>query len=200
VRSALESALDRHASHPALAPTYNPSLLARAPSLASDISSFLQVPESSWETHPAHLAFLAHLPGALTNYLDRIHTLAEGDETPSLLLAHAYVRYLGDLSGGQIMKRRIAKAYALDPDDHDAAGVAFYEFRTLDGSGFARIGDMKKIKEWFRDGMNAAAGNDVRFKGAHKLFLLWFLASFVVMTLLPQTSHHAARSTRGVCT
>ena len=30
-----------------------------------------------------------------------------------MLLAHSYIRYMGDLSGGQIMKRNIRKAYGL---------------------------------------------------------------------------------------
>ena len=37
--------------------------------------------------------------------------------------AHSYTRYLGDLSGGQIVKRMMKQHYALDQD-----GVAFYTF------------------------------------------------------------------------
>jgi heme oxygenase (biliverdin-producing, ferredoxin) len=40
-----------------------------------------------------------------------------------LLAAHAYVRYLGDLAGGQMLRRIVARTYGLGVD-----GVRFYEF------------------------------------------------------------------------
>jgi len=160
VYSALERALDRHATHPVLAPTYNPTLLARAPSLAADISFLLQTPELSWQTHPLHAELTANPPPAFAQYVARLNELAETDPAP--LLAHAYVRYLGDLSGGQFIRRRLAKAYGLE----DGRGLSFYEFSPLGGSGSATIGDMKKIKEWYRDGMNAGAGDDRAVKEA----------------------------------
>lgn len=73
------------------------------------------------------------------------------------------MRYLGDLSGGQFIKRRIIKAYALDDDGR---GVAFYEFGKLGGeAGSATIGDMKKVKEWYRKGMCEGVGEDEDTKG-----------------------------------
>ncbi|EPQ50132.1 hypothetical protein GLOTRDRAFT_134230 [Gloeophyllum trabeum ATCC 11539] len=61
----------------------------------------------------------------LAAYTARLRT--DAHSTPALLLAHAYVRYLGDLSSGQTIKRHLAKAYALDPAD--GAGVQFYVFQ-----------------------------------------------------------------------
>jgi len=68
------------------------------------------------------------------------------------------VRYLGDLSGGQTIRRRVARAYGLS--DEDGAGVSFYEFSRLGGGGTASIGDMRKIKMWYRDGMNTGIADD----------------------------------------
>ena len=150
--------MELHASHPVLAPTYNPTLFARAQSLAADISYFLETPESTWQSHPLHTELTLSPPKPFEEYRTRITHLAESD--PARLLAHAYVRYLGDLSGGQFIRRRIAKAYGLE----DGAGVSFYEFKQLGGNASSTIGDMKKIKEWYRDGMNAGAGEDQDLK------------------------------------
>ncbi|KAI0688705.1 heme oxygenase [Cytidiella melzeri] len=157
----LETALEKYSTHPVLAPTYNPTLFARTAALSSDISHFLQLPESSWLSHPIHTSLEASPPEAFTAYTARIRYLA--DTNPAGLLAHAYVRYLGDLSGGQFIKRRIIKAYNLDDDDdnHSGRGVAFYEFGKLGGeAGVATIGDIKKVKEWFRKGMCEGVGED----------------------------------------
>ncbi|WP_068467645.1 biliverdin-producing heme oxygenase [Candidatus Protochlamydia phocaeensis] len=59
---------------------------------------------------PAAQEYVKHL-----NYLATHH--------PLLLLAHAYVRYLGDLSGGMILKKRIEQKW---PD-----AVHFYDFSAL---------------------------------------------------------------------
>ena len=155
--SAFENALDRHATHPALEPTYNPSLLRRAPALADDISHILQVPLPTWQSHPIYHRLHSAFPAPLAAYLARIRILADSED-PTPLLAHSYVRYLGDLSGGQTIRHVIAKAYGL--------GLKFYEFRGLMGSGIANQGEMKRIKEWFRNGVNAAGdiGADVKGK------------------------------------
>ena len=156
--STLEIALEKHSSHPTLSPTYNPTLLARAPSLASDISFLLDVPESLWQTHPIHKALQEAPPQPLSDYVSRIQYFADSASDPSPLLAHAYVRYLGDLSGGQVIRRRIEKAYGIERDD--GRGTRFYDFKQLGGNKSGNIGDMRKIKEWFRDGMNQGGGDD----------------------------------------
>lgn len=170
--------MERHASNPVLGPTYNPTLLARAPALLSDISSILGHPLSDIHSHPLFsslaispsaapnakpLANLKDIPAGLEEYVSRLSTLAVSPD-PAPLLAHAYVRYLGDLSGGQQIKRRVQKAYGLDEETGE--GVKFFEFGKLGGApGSANMGDMKKIKEWYRDGMNAGVGEDKDLKG-----------------------------------
>ncbi|KAF8158195.1 hypothetical protein B0H34DRAFT_707805 [Crassisporium funariophilum] len=157
----LERALDRHATHPALEPTYNPTLLARAPSLAADISYLLQVEESLWKSHPIHVKLLASsLTGPLHAYVQRIEELSKSD--PPALLAHSYVRYLGDLSGGQTIRHTLAKAY--DLDEASAFGLSFYAFKELRSAKPASQGEMKRIKDWFREGMNAAGEKGVQIK------------------------------------
>lgn len=143
-----------------LAPTFNPALFSRTAALSEDISFLLDISESSWQSHPIHAKLLSHPPLPFTAYTARLRKLAASE--PVALLAHAYVRYLGDLSGGQFIRRRIAKAYDLS----DGAGTAFYEFKPLSGSGPSTMGDMKKIKDWYRDGMNKGVGNDRALKGA----------------------------------
>ena len=44
-----------------------------------------------------------------------------------LIAAHAYVRYLGDLNGGQALQRVVARALGLQGH----AGTAFYDFGDL---------------------------------------------------------------------
>lgn len=46
---------------------------------------------------------------------------------PSLLLAHAYTRYLGDLSGGQHIVRKVSKRFPC-PTNPDNSGFSFYHF------------------------------------------------------------------------
>ena len=53
-------------------------------------------------------------------YVNRIHEVAK--ENPELLIAHHYTRYMGDLSGGQILKGIAQKALDLKDD-----GLAFFE-------------------------------------------------------------------------
>ncbi|EPQ54525.1 heme oxygenase-like protein [Gloeophyllum trabeum ATCC 11539] len=163
VYDALESALAEHAADPVLAPSYNPAVLSRTAALAADIAHFLDVPASQWQSHPLHTALSPAHRAALAAYTARLHTVAHSH--PALLLAHAYVRYLGDLSGGQTIKRRLAKAYGLDPADRP--GVQFYAFHQPASSAAPGTqGDLKRLKEWFRAGMDSGVGDDAQLKAA----------------------------------
>jgi heme oxygenase len=61
------------------------------------------------------------LLGAGRHYAARIATLAAGEGLG--LIAHAYARYLGDLNGGQILKRLLTKSLGLTPET-----LSFYDF------------------------------------------------------------------------
>ncbi|KAG8925480.1 hypothetical protein FRC01_010104 [Tulasnella sp. 417] len=157
----LEAALDAHASHPAIAPIYNPTILRRTDSLSADIASFLDANSSDpavWQQHPQYESFLP-FPAPVQAYLSRISSIASSPSEIHRLVAHAYVRYLGDLSGGQVIKRIVAKAYNLE----DGEGRSFFEFARLGGPAggdHAASGDIIKLKQWFRDGMDAGVRDD----------------------------------------
>ncbi len=108
---ALELALTVRAGDPALAPVVFPGLF-RAPALAADLDSL-------W---PGRWREELSLQSATHLYVGRIEELSES--APALLAAHAYVRYLGDLSGGQILRRIVARMLGT----REAEGTSFYDF------------------------------------------------------------------------
>jgi heme oxygenase (biliverdin-producing, ferredoxin) len=107
----LEANLTRHAADQAIAVIPLP-VLARSAALANDLESL----------HGARWERELPLATAMVRYVERLDEVARAD--PRALLSHAYVRYLGDLSGGQIVRRVIASALALSED----SGQAFYRF------------------------------------------------------------------------
>ncbi|MBL8344697.1 MAG: biliverdin-producing heme oxygenase [Rubrivivax sp.] len=107
----LEAALAQHAPHPLVAPVCLPGL-ARTELLAADLRL---LHGESWRQDLA-------LPAAARRYARRLRLLARWQ--PPLLAAHAYVRYLGDLHGGQVLKTLVARTFALEA----GAGTSFYGF------------------------------------------------------------------------
>jgi len=74
---------------------------------------------------------LALLPAG-TQYGVSVAAAAQGDATQ--LIGHAYARYLGDLSGGQILRRVLARALSLGSHE-----LSFYAFPDIvDASAFKR--------------------------------------------------------------
>lgn len=162
----LEDGLAANANDSVLSPTYNPSLLSRVSALSSDISVLLGVSDddSSWKTHPIHKTLISSPPPPFHAYISRLAHLVEVE--PRKLLAHSYIRYMGDLSGGQIMKRNVHKAYDLVGE----RGTTFYKFGAMrsdvNGDQFmTNMGEAKRIKEWFRSGVDVGVGNDIKLKG-----------------------------------
>jgi heme oxygenase (biliverdin-producing, ferredoxin) len=111
IYSALEPALERHRQHPWIAPVVLPALWRRA-ALAADLAAL---------HGPGWADALVLLPAA-ERYCERVRQLDA--EQPDLLLAHAYVRCLGDLSGGQLLCRVVAESLQLT----GGVGTAFYDF------------------------------------------------------------------------
>lgn len=130
---ALEPALVRHGAHPLIQPVLDPAL-ARGDALAADLCT---LHGESWADE------LAPQPAAL-RYAERLERVSGAN--PGRLLAHAYVRYLGDLSGGQVLRRIVAQAMGL-PGEAGAPGTRFYWF-----------GDAARTRELtlaFRSGLEA---------------------------------------------
>jgi heme oxygenase len=73
-----------------------------------------------------------HTPSpAALQYASRIREIAKSQ--PLLLIAHSYTRYLGDLSGGQILAKAATKAFKLSGHK----GISFYEFDEIpNATGF----------------------------------------------------------------
>ena len=76
-----------------------------------------------------------------TRYAERIRSTHAGDG--ALALAHAYVRYLGDLSGGLVLARLLARNLDLRPDQ-----LSYYRFPA--------IGDVAAYKDDYRRALDAA--------------------------------------------
>jgi heme oxygenase len=137
VYDALEIALQQHANHPVLGSTDLPDLhhrLARAESLASDLRFYYG---DDWQTQ-------IRLSPAGRVYCDRIQALSRTE--PTLLIAHAYTRYMGDLSGGQSLRKVIRSALPLAPDQ----GTQFYEFEHI-----ATPEARRAFKEQYREALDA---------------------------------------------
>ena len=111
IYAALEPALARHARRPMIAAVFQPALV-RTGALEHDLRVL---------HGPAWADELALKPAALA-YVGQLRDLDASQ--PDLLLAHAYVRYLGDLSGGQMLRKVVAK----NPMLAGEAAVAFYDF------------------------------------------------------------------------
>jgi len=110
----------RAAGHPVVGPVGFPELNRRE-SLEQDLAFYFG---ESWRNS-------VKATPAAQEYVARIHQIAQ--ESPELLVGHHYTRYIGDLSGGQILKNIAQKAMNLG--DHD--GLRFYEFDAIpDEKGF----------------------------------------------------------------
>ena len=125
VYGAIEEEIARLKEHPVLAPIAFEQLNRRQ-ALEQDLSYYYG---SDWQK------LIEATPGAL-EYVERIHEVAR--TAPELLVGHHYTRYLGDLSGGQILKAIAQKAMNMAGDD----GLNFYVF--------PEIADEKAFKTSYR--------------------------------------------------
>ena len=127
---AMEQGLAVHRDSPALGglALYK---LDRAPAIEADLVALCG----------AHWSQGIPLLAAGEFYAKRIAKATEGDGTR--LIAHAYTRYLGDLSGGQILQRLLARSLELQPSE-----LSFYDF--------ARFSDLDALKANYRQAIDSA--------------------------------------------
>ena len=128
VYGAMEEEMERLKDHPVVGKFYFPELNRQA-TLAQDLHFYYG---ANWKKE-------IQLTPYGRVYVDRIHEIAK--TCPELLAAHSYTRYIGDLSGGQILKNIAQKAMNLETD-----GTAFYEFE--------HISDEKAFKNMYRQALN----------------------------------------------
>jgi heme oxygenase (biliverdin-producing, ferredoxin) len=129
VYSAMEEEMDRHSTHPILSKIYFPQL-NRKNSLEQDLYFYYG---SNWREQVAPSK-------AAQDYVQQIRNISATQ--PELLVAHSYTRYIGDLSGGQILKKIAQRAMNLA----EGQGTAFYEF--------PEIPDEKAFKTDYRQALN----------------------------------------------
>jgi len=151
IYAALEDALRRQGAHPWLA-VARCAGLSRTSALALDLA---MLHGDLWRSD-------LELQPAARNYVRHVQHLEHA--APGRLLAHAYVRYLGDLSGGQILRRIVRASLALD----GPGGTAFYSFGSPEQAA--------ALARQFRHGLDAldldASGVDVLVDEAAEAFAL----------------------------
>lgn len=133
--AALEAGLDAHALDPNVQRLWRPEL-RRLAALEQDLDHL-----------HAGADWRGDLPvlGAAAEYAERLQLLARTDTV--LLLPHAYLRYLGDLHGGQMLARIVRQSFGLRGE----LGTAFYAF----GDGNGQL--LERLKREFRAGLDGLA-------------------------------------------
>jgi heme oxygenase (biliverdin-producing, ferredoxin) len=126
----MEQGFERHRGSPGLAALANYGL-DRGPAIESDLVSLCG---KGWKRDIPLLE-------AGKAYAQRIAKAAEGDG--ARLIAHAYTRYLGDLSGGQILQRLLERSLELSPSE-----LSFYDF--------PRFADLAALKADYRKVLDQA--------------------------------------------
>ncbi|MFC5219118.1 heme oxygenase (biliverdin-producing) [Streptomyces coerulescens] len=137
VYEALEAAAERLASDPVAGPFIRPELF-RLASLERDLAHL---------RGPRWRAGLSALP-ATRAYAERVRECA--DDWPAGYVAHHYTRYLGDLSGGQIIRDKAEKTWGFA---RKGDGVRFYVFD--------QISNPAAFKRSYRELLDAVRADDL---------------------------------------
>ncbi|XP_060632936.2 heme oxygenase 1 [Anolis sagrei] len=150
---ALEEESERNKDNPVYSPVYFPNELNRRAALEEDLEYFYG---PTWRKE-------IQCHEATQKYVDRLHHV--GQYEPELLVAHAYTRYLGDLSGGQILKKIAQRSLHLP---NTGEGLSFFNF--------PGVTNISKFKQLYRARMNSlpmdSATEERILEEAKKSFLL----------------------------
>jgi heme oxygenase len=106
---AIYLALEQGLAHASVMPKIDFAPLFRAEAISRDLAFLTPAP---------HMQICA----ATRAYVQRLALLSASGSP--LLLAHAYVRYLGDLHGGQMLRRCVSRVLKSEGQE----GLAFYDF------------------------------------------------------------------------
>ena len=137
VYEALETGADRLASDPVAGPFIRPELF-RLPALERDLAHL---------RGPRWRSGVSALP-ATREYADRVRECAV--TWPGGYVAHHYTRYLGDLSGGQIIRDKAERTWGFEKKGD---GVRFYVFD--------QIANPAAFKRGYRELLDALRADDL---------------------------------------
>jgi heme oxygenase len=137
VYEALEAQAERLESDPVAGPFVQPELF-RLPALERDLAHL---------RGPGWRAGLTALP-ATRAYAERVRECAE--RWPGGYIAHHYTRYLGDLSGGQIIRDKAEKTWGFEKKGD---GVRFYVFEGITNPA--------SFKRGYRELLDAVRADDL---------------------------------------
>lgn len=126
VYDALETASRRHATGELFSRLHDPRL-ERINAISSDLEELLG---ASWRSA------IEPLP-ATARYVAR---LEEADELSTI--GHHYVRYLGDIAGGQVIAAMMQRHYGIDP-----SALSFYDF--------SHLGKIKRYRDQYREALDS---------------------------------------------
>ena len=132
VYSAMEEEMERNKNNDLIKPIYFPQL-NRKQNLEKDLEYYYG---TNWNAS-------IEISEATQAYVDRIKTISQ--QKPELLISHAYTRYLGDLSGGQLLKKIAQRALNLS----NGEGLSFYEFD--------EIQDEQEFKQAYKKALDSLA-------------------------------------------
>lgn len=140
----MEELLEQYKDHMVVSIIHFPHELNRRESLEKDLEFFYGQERVAELTNPGTMT------PAVKKYVQALKDACE--KSPALLIAHSYSRYLGDLSGGQILSKRLKK-HVLHLDENDSSwdtteGLNFYHFNNL--------GNQTDFKNFYRERLNAA--------------------------------------------
>ncbi|KAI8886696.1 hypothetical protein K501DRAFT_213212 [Backusella circina FSU 941] len=145
VYKTMERLLNKHKDDPVIQKVYFPNELSREKTLLKDLEYYYgkdrlsEVIDDSNIT-PAVVAYMKSLEDAASR-------------NPALLIAHSYSRYLGDLSGGQILAKRLKK-HVLKIDITDAS---WESYEGLEFYNFDHIGNHNEFKNHYRQCLDTAS-------------------------------------------